>query len=149
MEDKQDLVVLASQLEDAKYHEAKWKEERIAAEDAIIKATGFVKPEGRQAFRKETKAGTCWLVLNQPISSNVDSDAWLKLRRALGIHHAGRDVFKQKFTLDKKAATALQSTNKRAWIDVSEVVTRKPGKVGIELKSLVLVEPSTLSEEPI
>lgn len=132
------LVALAAKLSDAKRRESKASKDRIEAEKAIIRATGFVKPEGQQKYEHEDDAGACQLVLKQPIGTSVDSIAWPKLRRTLDTKHPGRKVIVAKYSLDTKAARKLMEDDKAAWADVSAVITRKPGKVSVELKKLTL-----------
>lgn len=136
--DEHDLVALAATLADAKRREGEAKTDRVAAEVAIIAATGFKKAEGQESYDGSNTTGTCKLVLKQPVSTNVDSEAWVALRRTLDAKHPARAVFTAKYAVDAKKAKALQEANKKAWADVSAVVTRKPGKVSVELKEVVL-----------
>ena len=139
--DEHDLVDLAATLAAAKQREEQAKGERIAAEEAIIAATGFRKPDGQETYLGESKNGVCKLVLKQPVSTNVDDEAWVKLRRTLEAKHPARAVFKAKYSVDAKKARALQAENKKAWADVSAVVTRKPGKISVSVDELIMRLP--------
>lgn len=138
MAETQGLVELVALLANAKTHESEAKAARIICEDAIVRATAFAKPEGQETFREEDRLGSCEVVLKQPITTNVDGDAWVKLRRTLMPKHPGRAVFTAKYSLDTKAAKALQTECPSAWADISAVITRKPGKIGVEVKKVVI-----------
>lgn len=132
------LVLLAGTLSRAKAAEAEAKAARIAAEEALVAATGFKKPDGQESYEESGADGRCKLVVKQPITTNVDGEGWVKLRRTLPPKHPARSIFKAKYALDLKAARKLQETDKEAWVKVSSVITRKPGKISVELKEVVL-----------
>lgn len=134
-----DLVVLAHRLAQAKRVEEEAKTRRVEIEEAIIRAVDFRRAEGQETFRRDAEHGSCSVTLKQPITTSVDSDAWLALRRTLPRSHPARGIFREKFDLDTKAARELEKANLAAWLDVVKVITRKPGKVSIEIKEVVLV----------
>lgn len=138
MDDERNLVALAARLSQAQQREAEAKRERLEAEEALIAATDFDRSEGQQSFAVQSADGRCTFTLKQPVNTNVDSDGWLKLRRTLPQDHPGRLIFRAKYDLDMKAARALQESDPKAWADVSSVVSRSPGKVQVDLKSVVL-----------
>ena len=138
MDYEHDLVALAATLAGAKGREELAKAERITAEVAITAATGFKKPDGQETFDASNEHGSCKITLKQPINTIVDSEAWVKLRRTLDAKHPARAVFAAKYSVVAKKAKALQETDKQAWADVAEVVTRKPGKVSVTVTELVL-----------
>ena len=140
MTEKHDLVEMARHLRDCKECEADAKALRIKAEEAIIAATGFRKLEGQTPYHADTARGHCLLVLKQPVATSVDDDLWEALRKKLPSSHPGRKLFLRKYALDLKAARKLQEKDDRAWLDVVRAVTRKPGKVSVEVKELDLLE---------
>ncbi len=138
MQGTTNLVELAAALAAAKSDESAAKNRRIEAEEAIIQVTGFDKAEGQESYEEDNDSGSCKLTLKQPIRTTVDSDAWLKLRRTLDKNHPARGVFKAKYDLRTKEARELQNTDKPAWVAVADVISRKPGKVSVEIKSVVI-----------
>lgn len=139
-EKRPSLVALAAALSAAKQAESEARARRLELETAIIAATGFEKPEGQQKFAEEGEDGSCELVLKQPITTNVDDAEWEKVRRSLENNHPGRKVFLKTYKLDTRAARKLQDEQPALWADVAKAVTRKPGKVQVELKSVTLVQ---------
>jgi len=132
-----DLVALVAELARAKQEEGDAQARRIAAEEAIIRATGFALAEGQKTYDRTSAAGTCKVVLKQPVNTTVDSEAWPKLRRTLPADHPGRAVFRAKYEIITRDARELQQRDPSAWADVAAVVTRKPGKVGVEIHRFV------------
>lgn len=130
------VVELVRRLSKAKRLESAAKIVRIVAEKALIAALDFKKPEGQETYDHESDAGTCKVVLKQPINTTVDSEAWLKLRRTLPPDHPGRKCFRAKYEVRSKEARALQDSDKSKWSEIADVITRKPGKVQVEIKSL-------------
>jgi len=138
-----DLLVLANRLSIAKRAKEIAAARVLEIEIAIVAQTNFEKPEGQETFREDDDRGACSLVLQQPITTKVDGEAWLALRRTLPPKHPGRAIFRAKYELDTKAARALQEGDadaKAAFADVSDVITRKPGKVSVEIKTLEIRE---------
>ena len=130
------LVKLALDLARAKRDETDAKDRRVAAEAAIVAATGFDKAEGSQTYDRDDEHGTCKLVLKQPITASVDAETWEKTRRTLDPKHPARDIFVRSYKLDTKKARALQDSNPEAWAVASEAITRKPGKIGVDIKQV-------------
>ena len=138
MTETRDLVLLAAALSEAKRAEDEAKAARIAAEDALVAATGFAKSEGQESYEESNEAGRCKVTIKQPVRTTVDDEAWVKLRRTLDPRHPARAIFKASYSVDLKKARELQERDKAAWATVSEVITRKPGKVSVELKEVVV-----------
>ena len=136
MAEEPTLVRLVAQLANAKDTEVAARDARIAVEEAIIAATGFDKSEGQESYEETTSEGNCKLVLKQPVTTKVDDDAWVALRRTLDTKHRGRAVFVTKYSLDTRKARVLQDSNPLAWRDISSVITRKPGKISVEVKDI-------------
>jgi len=134
------LVVLAKRLSEARRQEEEAKTERIFVEQAIVALTGFEKPEGQLKYRCTDDYGSVDLVIKQPINTSVDSAAWVKLRRTLMPKHPGRGVLVAKYSIDTKAARELQTECPSAWADISSVITRKPGKISVEIKTMLFGE---------
>jgi hypothetical protein len=133
-----DLVTLVATLSAAKVAEQQAKAARVAAEDALIQFTGFDLPEGQKTFEHTRDDGaSAKVTLKQPITTSVNSDGWLALRKKLDPKHPARGIFVQSFKLGTKEARALQDTNPTAWADVSDVIDRKPGKVSVEIKHVI------------
>lgn len=136
------LVELASSHVEAKRREDKAKQERIDIEEAIIALAKFKKAEGQERYEDENAIGRCVFVLKQPVSTKVDAKAWLALRRTLDKNSPIRKLFIAKYSLDLKLARALQADDKEHgesnWAKASECITRKPGKVSVEVKSVFL-----------
>jgi len=138
-----DLLVLANRLSIAKRAKEIVTARVLEIETAIVAQTKFEKSEGQETFREDDDRGACSLVLKQPITTTVDSEAWLALRRTLPPKHPGRAIFRAKYDLDVSAARALQEGDddaKAAFAAVSGVITRKPGKVSVALKTLEIRE---------
>lgn len=134
------LVELAAKLSHAKAEEAQAKLRRLAIEAKIIAATGFKKAEGQEKFHRNDTHGTVDLICKQPITTKVDSKQWLKIRARLPKRHPGRNVFVQSFSLDTKAARELQAEHPKEWADIADAITRKPGKIQVEIKSLQIMD---------
>lgn len=136
-----DLVALAATLSKAKADESIAKTARIEAEEALIRATGFDKSEGQESFEQQNDGGYAKIVLKQPIMTKVDGDDWVKLRRTLGKAHPARGIFQAKYSLKTKEARALQTDHPGLWADISSVITRKPGKISVEIKEIAILHP--------
>jgi hypothetical protein len=54
------------------------------------------------------------------------------------MRHPGRAIFKASYVLDTKRARELQEREPKAWATVSAVIERKPGKISVDLKEVVL-----------
>lgn len=143
-DDVRDLVVLTARLSAAKVALVAAASKVRSAEDAIVKATGFSKPEGQESYDRPSPYGIAKLTLKQPINTTVDSEAWLKLRRTLSADHPGRKCFRAKYEVATKEARALQDkkddASKAAWATISAVITRKPGKISVKVESLQLLK---------
>lgn len=146
MTETRDLVSLAAAWAHAKRMESNAKRDRLAVEEAIIAVTGFTKPEGQQSFECENEIGTCKVVLKQSITTSVDTDGWLSLRRTLDKDHPGRQIFKPKFSLETKMARQMQDNFPHEWAEISKVITRKPGKISVEVKEVTTTNPRKTSD---
>ena len=143
-DEAKNLVVLAAVLGMTKRKEAELKEQRLDLEARIIAITGFTKPEGQETYKRDSELGSCTITLKQPINTKVDSDKWEALRRTLDPKHPGRACFRRKYDVETKNARELQDGDddaKKAWAEVSEVVTRSPGKVSVEVTRLEMNTP--------
>jgi len=122
-------------LELAKLAEHEANARRVAAEQEVVRLCGFALPEGQQTFEAvDGSAGACEFTCKQPINASVDSELWRKILRRLPAKHPAREVMQTKYELRTRAARELQESDPRAWATVSECVTRKPGKVAVEVK---------------
>lgn len=130
------LVDAVARLATVKAKEAQLKEERAAIETEIIDLTGFAKPEGQQGFKAEDGDASCEVILKQPITTSVDAEAWEEIRKTLPTKHPGREVFLRAYKLETKKARALQADSPIQWAEVSDAITRKPGKVSVTVKSI-------------
>lgn len=133
-----DIVLLARRLADAQAAERRAKEMRIQIEAEIIAAVDFREPEGQKTYNFDaTGVGSCSLTLKQPITATVDSDAWDRIRRGIDRKHPAHKIFRTEWKIDTKEARALQAENPEAFAIAAEAITRKPGKIAVELKQLV------------
>lgn len=138
------LVRLANELARAKREEEEAKATRIEAEQAIIKACGFDKPEGQETFEAETDAGSaCRVVLKQPINTTFDGSGWPALR--LKLPESARRAVVTDYKLDAKNAREVQEKDKTSWAAISQLVTRKPGKVSVSVGAISIVEGDDFS----
>lgn len=136
------LLRVSAELHAAKLQEEIAKARRIAAEDRLVAFLGFKKAEGRERYVDASEAGACSIVVEQPINNYVDTEGVEKLLPRLGAFHPGRKVFRRKYDVDVKAMRALAKDERRAWLDVCDVVTRKPGKVAVKIEE---IEASAIS----
>lgn len=131
---------LAVRLANARATEEEAKRERIEAEEALVEAAGFRLPEGQETYSVEEDGITAKVTFKQPINNYVNSEGWLALRRTLPKDHPARGIFRQKFELVVGEARKLQEANRERFADVSSVITRKPGKIQVDIKSLVVAQ---------
>lgn len=120
------LALLARQLADAKTAEAQAKATRLAAEDALIRATAFSKPEGQETY----DAGAFRVTLKQPLTRRVDADA---LRDVIATHPNLSDAVRYKPEL---VAARVKALTDEEWSWLSAAVETKPGKVSVTLKEV-------------
>lgn len=147
MTETRDLVSLAAAWTHAKRMENNAKCDRLAVEEAIIAITGFKKPEGQESFECDNTLGYCKVVLKQSIQTSIDSQGWLTLRRTLTKEHPGRQIFKSKFSLETKLARQMQDNFPKEWAEVSSVITRKPGKISIDVKEVTITNAQKTPDE--
>jgi hypothetical protein len=132
------ILDLVQKLSDAKAAQAAANARRIEAEKALIVATGFDMTEGSETYNPVDDRGSAKFILTQPINATIDQEAWRKARRSFPAQHPAKKVMKEKFSLDLQAARALQKEDHESWLIVADCVTRKPGKISVEIKSIVL-----------
>jgi len=128
--ERPELFELASRFERAKIVEEAARLARVKIEEELTAASGFKKPEGQETYTAVDYS----IEIKQPVNATINAGAWLKLRRKLPPKHPGRKIFVPAFKLDTKAARALQEEHPEAWADLSECITRKPGKIGVSVK---------------
>lgn len=133
------LVDLAARLASAKRAEMQAREERVKAEEAIIAAVGFSIPEGSESYTAEGDGKRAKLTLKRPIYTKVDAEEWEAIRRTLPKDHPARGIFRRRYDLDSRAARKLQDDNARAWTEISGCITRRPGKIAVDLKELEIL----------
>lgn len=131
---------LARALNAAKHDEDRAKRVRIEAEEALIAALRFeCQGEGSETYKLIGTSGTATVTLKQPVNRSVDGEVWLTIRKSLASTLAD-GLMRTKFELNLKPARELQDSDPATWAKVAECVTAKPGKVGVEIKSIE-VEP--------
>jgi len=112
-------------------------EARLALEEKVIAATGFDKPEGQETFEFSDDRGRCKFTLKQPIHAKVDAEAWGRIKASVGGAIARR-IMRTKYELATAEARDLQEKDPTTWAKVAECVTRKPGKISVDLSELVV-----------
>ena len=140
------LFRLAAQLASAQRAEQKAKEKRIGLEEELAGGSGFDLEEGQLTYDAYCPEGHCKYTVKQPLNDTLDEKAWVAMRLKLPKDHPGRGIFKTKPVLDKKAARELMKTNPKAWAEISEVITTKPGKVSVTLLECIQALP--LAQDP-
>lgn len=131
------LVKLANELASAKAVEAEAKDLRIDLEQSIIGLLDFDKDEGQETYSGLTSGGsTCRVVVKQPINTTFDGGQWPTLRRSLS--ESARKAVVSSYKLDTKEARIVQDKDPESWAKISDLVSRKPGKVSIEIKSVAI-----------
>lgn len=131
------LVKLANDLSTAKAVELLAKDRRIDIEQSIIGLLEFDKDEGQETYTGETAGGsTCRIVVKQPVNTKFDSDSWPKLRRSLS--GSARKAVVGSYKLDTKEARKVQDDDPESWKIISALVTRSPGKLAIDIKSVAI-----------
>ncbi|MEO0479029.1 MAG: hypothetical protein AAF196_06070 [Planctomycetota bacterium] len=130
---------LALQLNALKEQRDDYSARILETEQALIEAANFKKPEGQGSFEHAEDRGSVKIVFKQPINATLDQDAIAQAHRSLKHNHPALAAFKSTYKLDTKAARAVKDED---WRAVAHCVTRKPGKVSVEVKSLVLGEVS-------
>lgn len=134
------VVALARDLAKAKSDEQSAKERRIEIEQKIIDALQFRKPEGQESFECTAPGvGSCKLILKQPINVSVDGERWDQIRKGLDRKSPVHAMFVSEWKLDLAAARDLQTKDPTTFLLAAEAITRKPGKVSVDLKQLVVL----------
>jgi hypothetical protein len=132
------LFELSCQLETAQKAEEFAKEQRIRVEEEIVKATGFSKPAGSQSFATDGAFGSAKLTLKQNVYVSVIEDRIPAVKKSLGSNLFWR-CFSTKHAPVAKAIAALEKSNRDLYLEAAVVIQRKPGKVSVELKTLVVI----------
>ena len=130
-----DLFYLARKYSLAKAAESDAKVERISIEDEIVALTRFAKVSGSETFSASCRAGSAKLILKQPLPSIVLEDEIPRVRKGLTRGQFGR-VFNTKHSVVAKELKVLEESDRTLWLLVKSATTTKPGKIGVELKSL-------------
>lgn len=131
------LFQLAHKWSLAKKAETAAKEDRFALEEQIVTLTGFKKKVGSETFPAACAAGSAKLTLKQPVTVTVLEDAIPALRKELTRGQFAR-VFRTKHSVVAKELKVLEEDPKLRdiFLLVKGVLSSKPGKVGVELKSI-------------
>jgi hypothetical protein len=142
------LVALAAALQAAKRDEDAAKQKRVDAEREILSLLDFKLPEGQETYEVTTPAGsTAKVVVKQPVSTSFDGDRWPEVRKHVSA--AARKAVRIEYRLDTKEARALQDDDSQhdSWLRLAALITRKPGKVQIDLKNVLVEIGEDLEEE--
>lgn len=131
---KADIPALVFSLNAAKHRRDNANDEIKDLESQIVAALGFNKTEGQSTFVTKSPSGEARLTLKQPITTSVDAEKWEAVRGSLPkAVRAG--LMRTKYELETKFARALQTDDRDTWSKASVAITRKPGKVSVEVKS--------------
>lgn len=122
------LAALVERLERAKADEAEAKDRRIDAEQQIISAAGFDKPEGSATFR-DADDKECKVTLTQPINRSVDAAAWKAIEGDLPLEV--REVVRWK---PEVIITSFRALDGVSLALVAPAITSRPGKISVEVK---------------
>jgi hypothetical protein len=132
------LFELARSLSEAKRDEAEAKKKRISVEEEIAKATGFSKPSGSQSYAVSGEFGAAKLTLKQPVTMAVVQDEIAEVKKKIGAA-AFKKAFRTKIDVNAKGIAELENSNRDLWLIAMEAITKTPGKVSVELKSLEVI----------
>lgn len=133
---KPSVVLLVANLVHFKKQEEDAKAARIAAEEALIAAVGFRKPEGQESYEFEDGSGHCKFTLKQPINRSVDEKKWPEIFALLSGEDqaAVESVMRTKYELAAGEARELEKNRPNLWRRIAACVSSKPGKVSVEIK---------------
>jgi len=138
------LIPLAAALSAAKLAEDAAIAARVAVEEQIIVFLDFKKPEGQETFDAESGAGSVTrIIVKQPINTKFNGNGWPSLRKKL--KPEARKAVRSVYEIDTKAARQVQTEDPASWKLISALVTRKPGKIGVSLEQLVIVDGENLA----
>jgi hypothetical protein len=141
------LVELARAFQHAKRDEDAAKKLRVEAERAILALLDFKKPEGQETYEAETPGGsTAKVIVKQPISSSFDGDKWPAVRSDCSAK--ARKAVKVEYKLDTKVARAIEEDEdeRTSWLRIASLISRKPGKIAVDLKALLIEEGDALED---
>jgi len=130
------VLELAEQLHHARAVEGAAKARREQIEQQIVDALEFRRPEGQQTFDVIGDRGVAKIRLKRNVSTSVDAEAWERIRRKLPRRHPARDLFRVSYDLSLAEARKFQESDRDGWALISDAITRKPGKVSVELIAL-------------
>lgn len=130
------LVTLAARLARAKADEDKAKRLREECEIDIVRFTRFEKSEGQETFTAADDNGHVKIVLKQNVSLNVDQEAAAIVKKSVG-GALFRRCFATKFSPVTKELRDLQDKDPGTFAKLAGCLSRKPGKVSVDLKELV------------
>lgn len=122
----------------AKAEEDRATERRISLEADLIDVLEFRKPEGQESYTIETPSASCKVVLKQPINASVDSDEWDRIRKTIDKKSPVHAIFVQQWKISTAEARALQEKDPATFAIAAPAITRRPGKVQVDIKQLVV-----------
>lgn len=128
-----DPIVLAFHVAAWKRAEVEAKRNRARAEDLLVGALGFKKSEGQETYEPESELGTATITCKQPINTTIDQEVLPAMLKDLP---EAAVAFRVKYELDTKAARELQEKQPEVWLAISRAITRKPGKISVDVKGV-------------
>ncbi len=134
-ENNDKLFDLTKRLSDIKKVEKQCKEARIEIEKEIIAATGFSRPKGQQSFESSTRGGFAEVTLKQPVTVYVNESKIPSVRKKLGSARF-KELFRVKHSVVARELTKLEKDEKDIYLVVADILSSKPGKVSVNVKSL-------------
>jgi len=130
------LFELVRILSERKADETVAKAARILAEEDLVKATGFAKHSGSQSYKATiSSVGAATVTLKQPVTVSVIADRVAALKKTIKRSVFGR-VFQAKYSVVAKELSILEKSDHDVWLEVMECLSKKPGKIGVEIKNL-------------
>lgn len=133
------IVPLVTALADAKRAENDAKVARIAAEEALIDALKFEKPEGIETYTLNEGRTMARVTLTRPVTRSVDADEWAGVLETLSEDEedAVGELMRIKYELNLKTARNLEENYPHLWRKCAAAVTSKPGKISVEIREVV------------
>lgn len=132
-------VALVQALAHAKAAENAAKAERISAEERLIDALKFEKPEGSETYTLNEERTMCKVTLTRPVTRSVDSEGWHDFFAKLDASDAAavEDLMRLKYELSTSVARKLEGDRPSLWRKCAKFISSKPGKVSVEIKEIV------------
>lgn len=137
--DTQGIVPLVLALADAKRAENDAKAARIAAEEALIEALKFERPEGSETYTLNEGRTMAKVTLTRPITRSVDSEAWPTVLSKLSVEDSEKveGLMRTKYELAVGKARNIEENMPALWRKLAVCISSKPGKVSVEIKEVV------------